>query len=239
MATETHKYAPILGKRIRLTVLDKCGNVPTEGAEDSTLVTDGFISVQLSAEVEEGNEITTKKADGSFCVNEKTASSFKNFGVEIELCGVNPSALSILTNAEIYEDYKSNPTGFVVPEGTIDKQLAFELWTGMSGQVCEPGAEEASGYFLLPFIQGGVLSDVTIDGENAVNISMTGAYTKGQNGWGVGPYNVLDNGGVPSPLPTALDKLDHMLAIPTMVKPPEITDGLVPFTVQAAPVPGV
>lgn len=230
-------FKPVLGKRIRVVALDKCGNVPASGAEDSVVATDGFVSVQLSAEVEDGTEIITKKADGSLCVNERTAASFKRFTVEIEFCGVDAGLLSLTTNAEAYEDYQSTPSGIVVPEGTIDKRFSLEVWTGLSGQACDPDVEEASGYFLLPYIDAGVPGDITVDGENAVSFSMSNAATRGGNAWGVGPFNVLGgaDGSTPSPLPTALDPLDHLLIMQTGIAPPASACGLVPFVPDAEP----
>lgn len=189
----TRCFTPIFGKRIRVTRLDACGNVPVAGTASSYVATDGFVSVNLSAEVEDGNEIITRKADGSICVNERQSSSFKRFNVEMEFCGVNPDLLSLTTNAEQYKDV-SDTLGIVVPEGTIDKKFGFELWTGLSGQACEPGVEEASGYLLLPFVNAGVIGDLSIDGENAVSFSMTGAFTRGGNAWGVGPFKVIAGG---------------------------------------------
>lgn len=231
----TRCFTPVLGKRLRATVVDECANVPASGALDSVVVTDGFISVTLSSEVEDGAEIITKKADGSLCVNEMTASSFKRFTIEAEFCGVDPGLLSVVTNAEIYENYESIAAGIVVPEGTINKKFALELWTGLSGEACAPDEEEASGYLLLPFIQAGVLGDLTIDGENAVTFQMTGAYTKGGNAWGQGPYFVMaDEDGEAAVLATALHPLDHLLLIAVGIAPPVPACGLVPFIPQAA-----
>jgi hypothetical protein len=190
---------------------------------DSLIATDGFVTVSLSAEVEEGAEILTKKADGSLCVNEKFSDSFKRFNVEITFCGVNPSLLSMVSVAEPYLNYAGEVAGFTIPEGAIDKQFSLELWTGMAGGVCVPGAESAGGYLLLPFVQGGVPGDLEIGGEDAVNFSLTGAYTKGGNQWGVGPFDVVLDDAVPpvaAPLPTALDPFDHLLMIDTAVAPP-------------------
>lgn len=230
----TRCFTPVLGKRIRVTSLDSCGNYPAPATADKMAVTNGFISVQLSAEVEDGAEILTKKADGSICVNEQAAPSFKRFTAEIEFCGVDPGLLSLVTNAEIYENYDSDTAGIVVPEGVIDKRFALELWTGLSGAACAPGVAEASGYLLLPFMQAGVLGDITVDGENAVTFSLTGSYTKGGNGWGAGPYKVLAGAtDTPSVLPTALDPLDHLLLIETTIAPPPSACGL-----QAMPAAG-
>lgn len=230
----THVYIPVLGRRLRVTVLDSCGRVPAPETVDSFVVTNGFITLNLTSEVEDGTEIITRRADGSLCVNERTANSFKNFGVEVEFCGVDPAVLTLMTNAEAYEDYAGDLAGFTVPEGAIDKAFALELWTGLSGQACVAGAEDAGGYLLLPFVQAGVLGDVEVGSENAVTFSMTGAFTKGGNGWGVGPYDVvLDPTGVTppalppaAPLPTALDPMDHLLMIDTGAAPPASSPGI-------------
>lgn len=217
----THCFIPLLGKRLRVTELDSCGAVPVAATQ---LATDGFVTMTLSSEVEEGTEIIVRKASGALCVNEKQADSFKRFTVEIEFCGVNPSLLALVTNAEEYADGE-DVIGFTVPEGEILKWFSLELWTGLSGVVCAPGTEEASGYILLPFVSAGVLGDIEVTGEDAITFSMTGAATKGGNAWGVGPYNVYLTAAVPGPLPEALDPFDHLLMIETnMAPPPEACD---------------
>jgi hypothetical protein len=228
-------FIPVLGKRLRATSLDECGNAPASGTANSVVTTSGFISIQLSSEVEDGVEIITRKADGSLCVNEMGDPSFKRFTVEMEFCGVDPGLISLVTNAEIYNNYLANPIGFTVPEGTISSRFGLELWTGLSGAACEPGADTASGYLLLPFVNAGVLGDISIDGENAVTFSMTGAFTKGGNAWGVGGYNVMyDDSSAAAPLPTALDPFDHLLMIETGLAIPADACGLAPYLPDAA-----
>ena len=205
---------PLLGKRLRVTELDNCGAVFTGAMQ---IATDGFVSITLSSEVEEGTEIIVRKASGALCVNEKMADSFKRFTIEVDFCAVNPSLLALVTNAEEYTDGE-DVIGFTVPEGEIKKWFALELWTGLSGQVCAPGTEEASGYILIPFVTAGVLGDIEITGEDAITFQMTGAATKGGNQWGTGPYNVY---GTPAgKLPEAIDPFDHLLMIETTIAPP-------------------
>lgn len=212
MATKC--FIPLLGKRLRVTELDSCGAIP-EGA--MYVSTDGFVSITLTSEVEEGNEIIVRKASGALCVNEKMPNSFKRFTVEIDFCGVNPSLLAMVTNAEEYLD-GTDVIGFTVPEGEILKWFSLELWTGLSGAECAPGTEEASGYILLPFVMAGNLGDIEVTGEDAITFQMTGAMTKGGNSWGEGPYSVY---GTPAgPLPEAIDPFDHLLMIETSIAPP-------------------
>lgn len=224
----THVFTPVLGKRIRVTELTAAGGI---GSEATSLATDGFITINLSSEVETGTEIIVRKASGALCVNEKRPDSFKRFNVEIEFCGVNPSLLTLMTNAEPYMDAAGDLAGITVPEGEIEKQFALELWTGLSGYVSGGGEEEASGYFLLPFISAGTLGDITVNSENAVTFSLSGAYTKGGNAWGVGPYDVVKTEeGADSALPEAIDAFDHLLLLDTALAPP-------PVATEATPVP--
>src|SRR3546814_20276438 len=74
-------------------LLDECGNLPASGADDAVVATDGFISLTLTSEIEEGTEIITRKADGSLCVNERPSDSFKRFTLEMEFCGVDPDQI--------------------------------------------------------------------------------------------------------------------------------------------------
>lgn len=229
-----HCIIPLLGKRLRVTPADSCGVI----APDAEYVaTDGFVSITLSSEVEDGAEIIVRKASGALCVNEKRANSFKRFTVELHFCGVNPALLGLTTNAKPYIDgYSSDVIGYTVPEGEINKWFSLELWTGLSGGVCAPGAEEASGYILLPLVTAGVLGDIEITGEDAIDFSMTGAYTKGGNQWGTGPFDVqLDDSGDPARLDPGVDAFDHLLMIDTALAPPPDSCDPQPINGPAAP----
>jgi hypothetical protein len=215
----THKFAPVLGKRLRVTQMEDDGTVG-----ENYIVSDGFITATFSAEIEDGTEIIQRNAYGHLCINERMNPSFKRLNVEIEFCGVNPSLLSYVSNAKEYEDYAGDVAGFTLPEGEITGAFALELWTGLSGAINDPNA---NGYMLLPYVGKGNLGDITIDGENAATFSLTGASTRGGHDWGVGPYDVLINGdspGVPAPLPTALDPYDHFLLIDTAVPAPVVNE---------------
>ena len=62
---------------------------------------------------------------------------------------------------------------------------------------------------------------ISVDGENAVTFSMSGAVTKGGNGWGFGPFPIQGEG---AGLPTALDPLDHLLIMLTQAQVPAVSD---------------
>lgn len=214
----TKSITPIRGKRIRITQLDDCGQLTPSSLQ---IVSSGFVTVSLSPQVEDGTDIQVRNASGALCVNERGNPSFSGFDVEIEFCEVNPSVITMTTNAEDYENYAGDIAGFTVPEGEITGMFALELWTGIAGVACGDDGDEASGYMLLPMVAAGTLGDVEIGGEDAITFTLSNSSTRGGNTWGVGPYNVLGNEGTPAPLPTPLDSLDHFLMLETFVSPPE------------------
>jgi hypothetical protein len=201
--------------------MDSCCNEATGPVGTClSVVSDGFITITLSSETEDGSEITTKNASGAVCISHKSPDSFKRFTVEMELCGVDPDLLSFLTNTRPYKD-GADVIGVTAYEGTVETKFSLELWTGLAGNACVPGAEEASGYLLLPCVNAGVLGDIEVTGEDAVTFSMQGAYTVSGNNWGVGPYDVvLDGTDQPAPLPTPLQPDEPLLIIETGVSPP-------------------
>lgn len=217
----THCFAPVLGKRLRLTELNDAGEIPPNARQ---VTTEGFITATLSAQVQEGTEIIQRNANGSICVNEKMAGSFTRLNITIEFCGVLPAALTMTTVAEPYRDSNNELAGFTLPEGELNEKFAVELWTGISGD------EGSFGYMLLPFCQGGLIGEVSVDGENAINFTLNNAYTKGGNTWGTGPYDVVETGSGPGPLPTPLDTDDHLLVVDTAVAPPPSECGFQPVS---------
>lgn len=225
----TRCFTPIFGKRIRVTKMDQCCTAVT-GGSCAEVVTNGFISLSLSSETEDGAEIITKRADGSLCVNTKQPDAFKRFTLEMEFCGVDPDLLAFMTNMSPYTDYLGDISGATVYEGAVNNKFGLEVWTGLAGQACPTGVQEASGYIVLPCVNAGVLGDIEIGGEDAVSFTMTGAYTVSGHRWGTGLRNVVLNGsGQASRLPTALLPTEPMLITQTGVAPPPSACGCKTF----------
>lgn len=228
MATQCFK--PIFGKRIRVSLMDSCCRAVT-GGSCAEIVTDGFISLSLSSEVEDGAEVITRKASGELCVNHKAPNAFKRFTLEMEFCGVDPDLLSFMTNMSAYQDWAGDIAGATAYEGMVDQKFGLEVWTGLAGAACPTGVgvEEASGLITLACVNAGVLGDITIDGENAVSFTMTGAYTVSGNAWGTGVHPVVLNNGVADLLPTALLPTEPLLIMQTGVAPPPSACGCAAF----------
>jgi len=218
----TKCFTVVRGKRLRITRLDECGNAPAAATEDSLVVSSGFITVGLSAVVEEGTDITQLNANGDLCVNDRSRDQFRRWDLEMEFCEVDPSILEMLTNVTLEEDWNSDVVGFRQPEGTTVDSFALEVWTGIPGSDCVPGEASAYGYMLLPFVIGGSLGDITIENGNSTFTTM--GHTKSGGGWGVGPYDVVPTDALDpptaGPLDLAIASGEHMLLRTTTVAPP-------------------
>lgn len=216
----TKRYSLVQGHRMRVTKLDACGR-PIYG-DDTSVTTEGFVSVATTTNTTETDEINVQNAAGKPCVYQAPKTTFTGYGVELVFCEVDPDLFGLVTNQPAYEDYAGNVIGFAVETGVEASAFALEVWSGVSGgDACEnPDAQGEYGYSLFPFLKGGVVSDFTVE-NNATNFTITGSNSSDGASWGVGPYNVILNGSTPAKLPTALSKKNHLLNIVVDVAPPD------------------
>jgi hypothetical protein len=222
----------VRGRVLRATRLDGCGR-PVIG-DDSVVVSKGWTSVAYTANTDEGEEINVTNAAGETCVREPAKPKFLGYTVEITFCNVDPDVFALLTGQRTIVDDIGDVIGFTMDTAVSasDVNFSLEVWAGSpSGNACDnPGAAGGTyGYFLLPFLQGGVVGDFTI--ENAeVTFTVSGAATLDGNAWGRGLYPaVLDSGGTPALLVDPLTKTDHLLAIITGMAPPAAHCGARPY----------
>lgn len=209
----------VRGRVMRATRLTACGAVMPHAS--SAIVSDGFVSVALTANIEEGETITVVNAAGKNCVNDQGAARHLGYGVAITFCNVDPELYAMLTGNAVVKDSTGQAVGFRVNTGVDPSAAAFalEVWSNVPGVACS-GGTTGYGYTLLPFIAGGVLGDFTIE-NGAVTFQLTNAATKNGTTWGVGPYSPINGaGGTPGPLLTALDAKDHLHVQYTTVAPP-------------------
>jgi len=225
-------FSPVRGNAMRVTKLDGCGR-PIYG-DDSVGVSDGFVSVAFTANTDEGEEINVQNAAGKTCVRDTPCVTLLGYAVEIEFCNVDPALFAILTGQEPVTDYTGAASGFRINSdvSACDSGFALELWTGVPGVACDASTDasaQPSGYLLVPYLQGGVLGDFTIE-NGAISFTVTGASTKTGSGWGKGPYNVLrTSGGSTGPLATPIVSGDHMHVEFTDVAHPDTFCGTQPL----------
>lgn len=228
MVTRCASY--VRGRVLRVTRLDACGR-PVFGP-DSVVTSSGFVSVAYTANIDDGEEINVPNANGDRCIYEPAKPSFLGYTVEVTFCNVDPDLFAMMTGQRVITDAFGDVVGFTMDTAVSSDASAFalEVWAGSPATTgCAVGAEGNFGYVLLPFLQGGVVGDFTI--ENAeVTFTVSNASTKDGNAWGVGPYDVVMGvGNVPSPLADPLTPTEHLLFIQTGVTPPEPECGARPL----------
>lgn len=234
MPTKSRCFTPVRGRAMRVTKVDGCGR-PVLG-DDTSIVSDGFVSIALSANTDDGTEINVTNAAGKRCVYEPACPSLLGYGLEIQFCRVDPYLFAMMTGQQPVVDPESGDAiGFKICTD-IDmcgEGFALEVWTGAPGTTCDEGqtAEAvAGGYLLLPFLQGGTFGDFTIEND-AVSFTVTGAATKDGSLWGAGPHAVEWDPATSAYGPlrsTTVTSCDHLVVMQTSTPPPTPYCGPIP-----------
>lgn len=219
MPVPSQCFNVVRGKVLRATALDDCCSVAVDSPPAcEVVVTDGLISVALTAEVEAGETIRDRNWAGNLCVVDRSPDQFLYWNVEITFCQVDPALISLLTGLPLELDDGGDAVGFRTREGGSLNNVALEMWSGTTPTDCA-GAGATYGYTLLPCVSGGRMGDFTLENGRA-DFVVSGAFTKSGEGWGVGPYDVIDVAGNPSPLQTAIQSGEHHMLRRTTVAPP-------------------
>lgn len=221
-------WPSIHARRMRLTKLDGCGRPITAALNKSTIVSKGIVKISLSAEYEDGEDTTKKNGSGEICVQHKDPDQLKYLSPEIEFCGVDPEAWSMITGQATVLDSAQNAVGIVFGSDPIEANVALEVWTDIPGAACGEGGQPF-GYWLIPFLGSGRLGN--IDLEVAAASFTLSAQSKSGTGWGAGPYGVVaDEEGDAVPLLAPLTEKHHILFQQTTIAPPAPTNGAVLLT---------
>ncbi|MDH6189124.1 hypothetical protein EES44_24285 [Streptomyces sp. ADI96-15] len=207
---------------IRVTRLDGCGR-PVCG-EENGFVFDCFATLGMNANVEEGEDVTYKAANGRQCGFKRGCPTFNGYDLELNFFSVSPELIEITTGNPVVYGFDGKPIGHDDCSIQCNSGFAIELWAEVLGEdICEA---EGSGdgawiYFLLPWVTNGQLGDLEL-GSEAVSLVLNGA-TRAGGGWGSGPYDVMpvDASGTPGRMLTPVGSNCHRRTFVTTVAPPE------------------
>lgn len=227
---------PVKGKMLRLTQLDTCGNPVLVNGWPVHVTSKGFVSVEYEPEFDDGDEIEQKNADGDACVYEPGRRRTKFYNVTIVVCGVDPELFQLWSGMPLILDENGAATGIrMTSQLNVDSAVAVELWSGTALKKCPPGSSASRpryGYFLLPNVIDGVVTDFTIE-NGAANFTLSGKAIDG-SGWDVGPYEVyLRSTGV-AKLPDPIGDRDLLHMDWTMLPPPAPSSGIAPRPADGA-----
>lgn len=216
---------------VRVTRVDACGR-PVCG-DDNAFVFDCLASIAMNPNVEEGEDVNYRAANGRQCGFKRGCPTLNGYDVEINFFSVSPEFLEITTGNPVVYDYAGNAIGYDDCSLQCNSGFALEFWAEVLGSdacAAENTGDGAWIYFLLPWVSNGMLGDLEV-GAEAVELQMTGA-TRAGGGWGTGPYDVMaqDAANTPGPLLTPLGATCHRRMFVTTVAPPEPTCEYAPVT---------
>lgn len=227
----TRVFTAFNGRRMRITRVDACGR-PQYGV-GAQVVTSGFVSLGMSGEVREGTDIEQVNAAGELCLSERGADQLRWLNVEANFCEVDPDIVTMFNpNNTKLLDYQGNVIGFAESDTQdITRGVAIEVWADVAGEdLCDDeNASQSWAYFLLPWVVGGTLGDLTI--ENAGLTTQINSRTRRNGKWGVGPYDVLAaSSSTVGPMLAPVGGREHRRLFLTTVAPPEPTGGSAPLS---------
>ncbi|MET0478954.1 MAG: hypothetical protein ABW222_13490 [Actinomycetota bacterium] len=227
MATECLK--PVGGTRMRVTKVDACG-APITGDGSCVVVSEGFVSIERTAEYADPDQFVVKNAGGRVCLKHRTDPQFLWYLFNITFCEVDPDLYALLTGSTVSLDDALTPNhiGFRTDETLVGTtNYAIEVWTLLAGEECADADDAPYGYYLAPFVGGGTVGTPLTIENGPVSFTVNQARTKGGGQWGVGPYDVMrtDVGGLPAPLADPMLFTEHDNFQLTTLAPPAASCG--------------
>lgn len=176
--------------RVRLTRLDACG-APDPGPL-GTLVSNAYINIDASPQYLDPEEITQLNGNGDICISDQGDPQLRWLNLSLVVCQIDPDAVNIITGNPLVVNEAVTPdtTGFRIDGGlTGTANFALEVWTGVTGQACDPDGNREYGYFLFPYVKQARIGDWSF-ANAALNLTLT-ARTDINSGWGTGPAAYL------------------------------------------------
>lgn len=227
-------FPVVKGLALRATKTNNCG-LPQEGPA-ARIVTKGFVTVTMTAVMNEAEELEQRNAEGKICVTDRTPPTRKYYTPVITLCNVNTGLISMFTGWAQILDYADKAVGFQDQEEVdADYGVVLEVWTGGKADSDCPAptldtvfsqglSGKSYGYLLF----GGTewqLGDIEI-GASVSTFTLTGR-TIAIPQWGKGPYNVVgtDAAATPGRLLVPTNDKSHYYMFRTPIAPPAETAG--------------
>lgn len=221
------------GRVLRATILDACG-IPAWG-DFAYLASKGFVSINVTANYDDGTELSQTNADGDKCQKFPAKATLTNLSLSVVFCNVDPELYTLASGQpKILDPATGKVIGFRINTGVapLDTSWALEVWSYAQGEVaCDQETGDIPwAYTVWPFLSGGRVSDYAI-ANDVVTFGIEQALTKDGSGWGVGPYLVVTDADVEAAmLSDAVDGKDHQIGpVYTTVQPPAETNGLLPL----------
>lgn len=126
---------------IRATRLDE--NCQFVTGPNNSVTTSALIRLEITPDIEEGEEITQRNGCGEICVTTKDKDEIKRLDAELELCLRDPELIEILTGNPLVLDEEGDTIGGCMRLGQVNCYGAFlEIWVKVVGKTGKCQATE-------------------------------------------------------------------------------------------------
>lgn len=124
-----HCYASLQLCAIRIALLDPTTGAPDNGA-DNGYVTTAAQKLDVSVEIEEGVELTSKNGCDALCASFKAADKIKRLTFAMDLCQLDWAQIALMTGSDSFTS-GGNIVGGQLPSitGALDRRVSVEAWT--------------------------------------------------------------------------------------------------------------
>lgn len=195
----------------------------------STVVT-AFITVTNTPNYQDPTELQQLDANGDLCIDDRSPVQLRWIDLSINLCVTDPFAVNIMTGDPLVVDDAAptpNTIGWRIDtELSGSASFALEIWTGVSGQACDPAGFPKFGYYLYPWVKDAQWGEWVV-GNNVITNTITARAVIG-SAWDVGPYNIRRDATTPAtlePLLTPIGPTEAMHFQSTTLAPPTAVCG--------------
>lgn len=175
------------GLALRATLLDDCGRpVDVVTVPNTQISTASFVSLSLSPDNEDGNQVRRQRADGSWCINDNSDRP-RLMGLEatLDVCDVPVALNELLICATILDKPETaGPDGFVLPgvnydnsDDNCNRNVMMEIWTQNGARKACDENGNAFRYlrWFLPYtINWKINGDITYEVSEAVSWQLMG-----------------------------------------------------------------
>ena len=172
------KARSVKGVALRVSRLGPDGAILP--GSDSVYTQKAFMSFQFTPEMEEGDEITEKNADGSLCYSAQDRSTLKRVTLSLALCNPDPELEELLTGGTVFTDNSGKTVGYASAmsgEITNPNGVAIEAWSRAMDPAGKPMSERPFYHWVFPY------GTMNFSGDRVME---NGLMANEYEGWAVG-----------------------------------------------------
>lgn len=179
------KARSVNGVALRVSRLDADGFILP--GSNTVYTQKAFMSFQFTPEMEDGEEITEKNADGSICYSSQERSTLKRVTLSLSVCSPDPELEELLLGGTIFKSgdevlgYASPQAGEVAnPNG-----IAIEAWSRAMDASGKPMAGRGFYHWVFPYGAFAPAGDRVM--ENGLMANEYEGWAVGNENFGSGP----------------------------------------------------